>query len=170
MQCNVCKGWNTEHGQCWDCHCEEVMAEIEREFKRQNRWYKRLWRWVRGKDPIINVTQYSTYSNEPVEMPTMDDLVKLAEAMPPPPPKIVCTKHGRVTGVHPDKNGKIYCSVCVDEWQLEFMNQFSHAESVDDLRMKPPTINQMRQKYGFTGMSMGVDGVLPVTGGTVKKK
>jgi len=116
------------------------MAEIERDFKHQNRWWKRLWRWVRGKKPVINVTQYRTYSNEKVVIPTMDDLRALAETLPPPPPKVNCVKHGRVAGTYPNKNMNVYCSICIEEWKLEFANQFSHAESVNDLRKSKPEL------------------------------
>jgi len=152
MQCNVCKGWNTEHGKCWDCHVQEALDEIDKDFKRQNRWWKRLWRWMRRKPPVINVTQYSTGTyTTATEITTMDDLLALAETLPPPPPKMFCVRHGHVTGTHPDKKHKVYCSVCVEEWKLEFANQFSHAESVNDLR----------RKYGFEGMSMRCEGIIP---------
>jgi hypothetical protein len=128
------------------------MAEIERNFKRQNRWYLRLWRWVLGKKPVIDVTQYSTYSNERVVIPTLDDLLALAETLPPPPPKMLCVRHGHVTGTYPDRKHKVYCSECVEEWKHEFEIQFSTAETVDDLRSKYKL---------YTSMGVSCDGIIP---------
>ena len=84
-------------------------------------------------------------------MPTLEDLLALAETLPPPPPKVNCVKHGRVAGTYPNKNMTVYCSICIEEWKLEFANQFSYAETVADLR----------PKHKFENFSIGCEIIVP---------